>query len=285
MITVDEERMKLMKLKIEILDQNKNIKIGKNDYDESFCEMIAEGNEHVHLATQDLALTAGDMIRITVEKSNSFFVVKLDETLDSTLIYLKGTVWCYRIPLLTGNDLANSDLSFKGKAHYLSVRVAKDYEIQQYKNVAFNPHDQKEESGAYPHAFANVETRDNSTFFAKNAINGIYANLSHGSYPYQSWGINQQSDAELTIDFGRKVKIDGVGLVLRADFPHDSYWEEVTLKFSDGSSEILKTIKTSTIQEFKFKSRFVDRVTLTNLKKADDESPFPALTEFEVYGH
>ena len=273
-----------MKLKIEILDQNGSIKLGKNEYEEFTREMIAEGDEYVYLATQALVLEEGDVIRVSVERPNCFLMVKLDETLNSTLIYLKDKEWCYRVPLSIGDIPSNSDLAFRGHAHYISVRLAKEYEINQYRNLAFNPHDQKEASGAYPHAVANVETRNDSTFFAKNAINGIYANNSHGSYPYQSWGINQQPDAEITIDFGRKVRIDGVGLVLRADFPHDSYWEEVTLKFSDGSNEVLKTVKCDKIQVFKFEARIADAVTLTNLKKADDDSPFPALTEFEVYG-
>lgn len=274
-----------MKLKIEILDQAGNVKLGKNDYEESFLEMIAKGDEYVHLATQDLMFMEGDVIRVKVDKPKSFLVVKLDETLDSTLIYLKEKEWHYRIPLSVGDLPSNSDLAFRGKAQYMNVRMAKDDEISHYRNLAFNPHDQKEVSGAYPHAYANVETRINSTFFAKNAINGIYANHSHGSYPYQSWGINQQLDAELTIDFGRNVKIDGVGLVLRADFPHDSYWKEVTLKFSNNSNEVLNTTKSANLQVFKFKPKIIDKVILTHLKKADDDSPFPALTEFEVYGN
>jgi len=274
-----------MKLKIEILDQTGNIKLAKNDDEEFTRKMVAEGDDDVHLATQDLAFEEGDIIRVRMDKADSFLVVKLDETLDSTLIYLKGNEWCYRVPLSEGDVPSQSDLVFRGKAHYISVRIAKEYEISGYRNLAFNPHDQKEESGAYPHAVANVETRNDSTFFAKNAINGIYANLSHGSYPYQSWGINRQTDAEMTIEFGRSVRIDGVGFVLRADFPHDSYWEEVTLKFSDGRREVLEMVKSDKLQTFKFEARLVEFVTLCNLKKTDDESPFPALTEFEVYGN
>ncbi|GFH42962.1 hypothetical protein Hs30E_15130 [Lactococcus hodotermopsidis] len=41
-----------------------------------------------------------------------------------------------------------------------------------------------------------------SLLFARNAIDGVFATLSHGVYPYQSWGINRQEDAALTIDFG-----------------------------------------------------------------------------------
>ena len=273
-----------MKIKLEILDRHGKIKNGKNDYEEFAREMVATGDDYVHLATQDLTFENGDVLRVAVDQADVFLVVKFDETLESTLVYLTEKKWRYRVPLGDGDGESQSAFAFKGKAHYVSVRKAFDYEISQYRNLAFNPHDQKEAVGVYPHAVANVETRNDSTFFAKNVLNGMYANLSHGPYPYQSWGINRQADAQITVAFGRAVEVDGVGLVLRADFPHDSYWEEVTLKFSDGSVEVLETKKCGQIQKFNFAKRVVDSVTLMNLKKADDESPFPALTEFEVYG-
>ena len=55
----------------------------------------------------------------------------------------------------------------------------------------------------------------------------IFENASHGEYPYQSWGINQDPKAALTVDFGRPVVIE-IRLTLRADFPHDGWWEEAT---------------------------------------------------------
>lgn len=54
----------------------------------------------------------------------------------------------------------------------------------------------------YPHATANVETRGESVFAAKNAIDGVRANRSHGEWPYESWGINMQDDAAMKLDFG-----------------------------------------------------------------------------------
>ena len=138
--------------------------------------------------------------------------------------------------------------------------------------------------GAYPHAHANVEKRDDATFFAFNAIDGIFANTSHGNYPYGSWGINQQADAALTIDFGHEVRIDQCALTLRADFPHDSYWQQVTLAFSDGSQEILQTVKSSQPQRFSFQPRTVTWVKLHELIQNDDPSPFPAFTQIEVFG-
>ena len=121
-------------------------------------------------------------------------------------------------------------------------------------------------------------------FLACNAIDGTFANLYHGPYPYQSWGINQQLDAALKIEFGREVLLDKVILTLRADFPHDNYWQQVTLKFSDGTHEVFKTVKTEQRQSFTFAKRAAEWVILTELIQADEPSPFPALTQIELFG-
>ena len=271
-------------IKIEILNGDKTIKHGKNDYEEHTQPMEAQGVSMTFLATQDLEYVDGDFIRITTDKPNAHLVVKLDETLNSTLVYLTGTTWEYVIPLSEGARPSISDLAFKGKSHYISARYAEDYEINQTRNLAFNPHDQKQVSGAYPHAIANIETRNDSTFFAKNAIDGVYANNSHGSYPYQSWGINRDPNAQLTIEFGRKVSVNSIGLVFRADFPHDSFWTNVSIEFSCGIVHKFDTIKAVEIQKFKFDEIETEYVIFKNLIKADDESPFPALSQIEVYG-
>jgi len=273
-----------MEIKLEIIDKLGNVRNGKNEYEELTREMTVTSVDSVHLATQELIFEEGDAIVVNVDQEDAFLIVKFDETLSESLVFVKNKEFRYSIPLAEGDVLSQSEFAFKGRAHYISARAARDYEISQYRNLAFNSHDQKDTNSVYPHAIANVETRNDSTFFAKNVINGMHANLSHGPYPYQSWGINRQADAKITIEFGRNVKIDSVGIVLRADFPHDSYWEEVTLEFSDGSTEILNTVKSDKIQTFNFKERLTNAVSLMNLKKADDESPFPALTEFEVYG-
>jgi|GEM_PF-5718986 len=54
--------------------------------------------------------------------------------------------------------------------------------------------------------------------------------------------------------------------------------------FSDESCETFRLQKTKKPQSFVFKKRTVTYVQLTKLVKANDVSPFPALTELEVYG-
>lgn len=271
-------------LKIQILDQTGQVKQGKNDYEEFRRPLESQGRNFCYLATQDLQYQDQDVIRVTTDQPNQYLMVRLDETLDTTLIYLPGKQWEYRIDLSQNAFDARPDKAFSSKRHYLGVRVATAAERKAYRNLALNPHDQKEATGAYPHASANVETRNDATFFACNAIDGVLASNMHGEYPYQSWGINQQPDAALTIDFGRPVMLDQVALVLRADFPHDSYWSQVTLRFSDDSEELVQLEKSGEPQYFPFAKRTVTQVTILNLQKANDESPFPALDEVEFYG-
>lgn len=113
----------------------------------------------------------------------------------------------------------------------------------------------------------------------------MIANESHGSFPFQSWGINQQADAQLTIDFGREIMTDQLVLVLRGDYPHDSYWEQITVEFSDGQEQLIKPNNSLFRQAFPFPTKKTRSITLKQLIKYQDESPFPALTEVEVYGY
>ncbi|WP_261805858.1 hypothetical protein [Lapidilactobacillus luobeiensis] len=270
-------------ISLEVLSKDGTSRYGKNDYEEIQRPLIAQGEDFVSLATQDLTYEEGDLIEIKVDQPG-YYWAKLDECLDTSLVYISDTTWRYHISLTKNAIDARPDNAFLSKRHYLSVRKATKEQLQVHQNLALNPLDQKEFHGAYPHAHANVETRNDATFFACNAIDGIAAPDMHGEYPYQSWGINRQEDAALTIDFGRPVLASGVGIVLRADFPHDSFWTAMTVTFSDGSKETLNLKKANTIQTFAFAPRTIDSLTINTLIKHEDDSPFPALTEFEVYG-
>lgn len=237
-----------------------------------------------YLAFKTRSYSPGEKIILETSEINRFVWVQVDEALAPSLIYL--TKYSWEFPIIMEKELrrAYSPKLFEGERHYLKAFLPQEHEIMQYRNLALNAHDQKESSGAYPHAYANVETRNDSTFFARNAIDGMIANEDHGSFPYQSWGINQQSDAQITIDFGRKVKVDKIALVLRGDYPHDSFWTEVTLAFSDGEEIIFYPTDQLDRQFFSFEEKVTTSLTLKKLIKHQDESPFPALTEFEAYG-
>jgi len=198
-------------------------------------------------------------------------------------IYIPGRSVEFFIP--PANNRPNySPKSFMGMTHYIEARYATAEEIKKIKNLALNVYDQHENTTFYPHASANVETRGEAVFAARNAIDGMYANSSHGKYPYQSWGINRDPAAALTIDFGREVLINEIRLTLRADYPHDNYWVSADINFDDGSSETLKLEKSKKPQCFLIKERKIKSLVLEKLIKAEGESPFPALTQIEVQG-
>lgn len=257
---------------------------GKIDHEKEIQGLKAIGMDMAVLTIKDYTYLEGDQIHITIDKANCYLMVQLDETLAPTLIYLTKKTWNYLIPIAQSDKKASVETAFSSKRHHLTVRKAYDFEINNYQNLSINPHDQKENTYAYPHAIANVETRDDAVFFAKNAIDGKYGNLSHGSYPYNSWGINQQADAALTIEFGRVVEVDRIRLLFRADYPHDSHWKEATLCFSDGEEIVVSTTDSPHFQEFSFSPIKTTSITLKQLKKAPDASPFPALTQIEVFG-
>lgn len=104
-------------------------------------------------------------------------------------------------------------------------------------------------------------------------------------WPYTSWGEGEDSEAEIRIDFGRPVQVEEVQIFLRADFPHDNYWKEAELLFDDGKSVKLSLEKTGQPQSFVFEDIQTEWVVMKNLKKDEnDSSPFPALTQWVVYG-
>ena len=99
-----------------------------------------------------------------------------------------------------------------------------------------------------------------------------------------SIAIDEVNDAKIKIDFGRMVKVDRIILWTRADFPHDNWWEQVSFTFSDGSHLDMKMEKSEKPHEITFEEKTITWVEVHDMKKADDPSPFPALTQLQVYG-
>ena len=206
----------------------------------------------------------------------------MDDALGKAFVYVTGTVR-YLIPF-GEKKVCYSPKVFVGNRHLLTARFATEEEISAYKNLALNVIDQHGETNCYPHAWANVETRGESVFAARNAIDGVTQNHSHGEWPYESWGINMQDDAMMTVEFGRLIEADKIVLYTRADFPHDNWWKQVTLSFSDGSSIKWNLEKSDKPHIITFDKKRISWVRLHDLIKAEDPSPFPALSQIEVYG-
>ncbi|MCR4922490.1 MAG: carbohydrate-binding protein [Lachnospiraceae bacterium] len=244
---------------------------------------FAEGEDSV-LLSWDGEYRRGDTIKLSGILPDNFYMVKIDAVLEESLVYINRDTVIYTVPFFEKKTSMNP-LAFFGNRHYISIRRAMDFEIKQYRNLAKNTFAQHEESGVYPYAYANVETRGEAVFAARNAIDGCLATKGHGEWPYASWGINRQDDAKLTIDFKTRVDIEEIRLYTRADFPHDNWWVQARISFSDNSEETLHMEKLVEKPHcFPIKKKSVSSVSLDRLIKADDPSPFPALTQIEIYG-
>ena len=62
--------------------------------------------------------------------------------------------------------------------------------------MALNPYDGFVKRGVFPHTETNTDLQIDETFAPRNAVDGVWANISHGKFPYQSWGTNKRDDAE-----------------------------------------------------------------------------------------
>lgn len=226
----------------------------------------------------------GDQIVLETVGEDKFLWLQVDDAIGKSLVYVTGKV-SYLIPF-NDKKLNLSPRAFLGDRHLISARIAKDFEITAYRNLAMNVNDQHGIKTMFPHVETNVETRGESVFAAQNTIDGITAVKSHGLWPYQSWGIGRRADAELVLDFGRKVETDRIILYRREDYPHDNWWREVTIMFSDETKLTVTLTKEEGPSEICFEKKEISWLKLCDLKQCEeDPSPFPALTQIEVYGY
>ena len=251
-------------------------------FDKAGTELaMAEGTDSIHLV-YDAAYQLGDRIAVIVPESGHYCIM-LEDTLGPATVFLTEQAFYWPIPFDEAR-ISYDPRAFEGARHLLSIRRVSTDEIAHPRNLAQNVYDYHGNTTCFPHASANVETRNEAVFAARNAIDGVSCPESHGRYPYQSWGINQRTDAEWHLSFGRTVSAHTLVLTTRADFPHDAWWTQATFELSDGTVQVLSLRKTAEDQCFPLHGRQITSLTLRNLIKADDPSPFPALTQVKVYG-
>ncbi|MEF9975914.1 MAG: carbohydrate-binding protein [Oscillospiraceae bacterium] len=258
-------------LTIKITDKNGDVRA------------ISQDSEYAQLLYR-AAYEEGDAITIESTEGGVHLILQMEDSMAQSLVYLAGKSYTLAVPF--GEQRSSySPKSFTGEMHFMFVRLANAWDIPTRRDLAFNPYDGHKNETLFPHAIANVETRGEAVFAARNAIDGNIANAGHGPWPYQSWGIQQREDAEFTVLFGREVEANGVGVTIRCDFPHDNYWHTATVVFSDGSSEVISLNKATAPQRFNIAPRKITWAKLCCMKKDEtDAAPFPALTAFNVFG-
>jgi hypothetical protein len=220
--------------------------------------------------------------------------VRVDAAMPDCLLYFPGSPqgnFTYEIPYgreekQTGS--AYSPESFAGKSHSVYARTLNKKELSGYRNLALNPCDlfRSDQTPAqfFPHASSNSASRELYDFQARNAIDGVTQNGHHGVWPYQSWGPGLRLDLWWKVDFGRPVELDKIRLMVRADFPHDSYWKTADVEFSDGTHLPIQIASSAEFQDFSFPRRRVSWVRITNLVPADP-ARWCSFIEVEAWGH
>ncbi|MBP3637734.1 MAG: carbohydrate-binding protein [Clostridia bacterium] len=229
----------------------------------------------------DRVYEEGDYIQITSDAQHLF--VQMDATILPGEVYLPTGRMTWRIPF-GEHRLAYCPVAFQGLRHIVTARAMTKGEITARRNIACNPADLRGDTDFFPHCTANVETRNEACFCARNVIDGMRHSTYHGEWPFQSWGIGAREDAWCLLDFGRDVQVDEMALTLRADFPHDAYWVAGHVVLSDGSEIAYDLEKTGERQFIPLGRHTIRWLRLERMQKSDDPSAFPALIEWEVFG-
>ena len=172
-------------------------------------ELLAEekGEKEAFLCV-DRVWQEGDRVEISGARQMK---VQMDQSLLPGEVYLPEKRMTWRVP--AGEErLGYAPGMFETPRHLISARVLEQEETAALRNLAMNPADLRGETDFYPHVFANVETRNEAGFAARNVIDGIRANHSHGEWPWGSWGIGAREDAWCQLDFGREVLVEEMAL-------------------------------------------------------------------------
>ena len=209
--------------------------------------------------------------------------VRMDQALPSGEVFLPEEKMTWTVPA-GEHRLAYAPGLFDAPRHIITAAALSEKEIFQNRCISCNPADLRGDTDFFPHCTANVETRNEACFCARNVIDGIRLNTFHGEWPFQSWGIGAREDAWCRLDFGRMILADRMALTLRADFPHDAYWTAGQVVLSDGTRRSFSLRKTGDRQWIDLGSCRVSWLRLEHMIKSDDPSAFPALTQWEVIG-
>ncbi len=226
----------------------------------------------------------GDHIRVS-SSIDKFIAVKFDETLNESIIFIPGKSFEFTIPMENVRKGCYGEEAFGGDSHIIRAREISEEEMYSYRKISLNSHDIHGKAKSYPHTWANFVTRESPTFYARNAIDGVIRNDGHGNFPYHSWAGGAREDLEFVLDFGQLVSVDKIVFFLRADFPHDTYWKNIDVEFSDGSIEHAEFEGIADGQAITFEPKETTYIKLINFKQAVYPLSWAALSQIEVFGN
>ena len=239
----------------------------------------------------------GDRVKVTLPDGVKYVGFTLSSKMGESIVYCPDGIFEYVIPN-TSNMVTTISKSYANTTNYLTARLIADDELNQKRNLALNPYDytnnqsvKSDVTEQYPHITASSEwenSKGETHFYARNAIDGFTANMGHGGYPLQSWGPANSGSQWLTLDFGRGVNADELGIVIRYDVGHDTWFRsaKIMVTFEDGTTKEQNITIAWTGEEQIFDLDFNKPITKLQLNSLVPESSggWAAFTEVSVYG-
>jgi len=262
-------------VKIEFLASNKSV-LG-----------TAEGEGYALLNVEG-AYTAKQTVKITLPAGQKYVAVGLNSRMGEEIIYCENGVFEYTFPVNMGSIYPNA-MNEKTDIVYInnviSARIPTEDELTAQRNLAQNVYDLKNSKNQYPHASTNSVADNNAAQYeSRCAIDGFTANLSHGTWPVQSWGPDKATMSQnwITVDFVRDVKLDQLEIIIRCDFPHDTWFTGAEVTLSDGTKKHIDMYKTEDAMVFDMGGVTTSSIKLNGFTTAGTE--WAAITEIRAIG-
>ncbi len=234
------------------------------------------------------AYKEGDKITVTLPEGQHYLAFCMaKDVVEETILYLPNSVFTFTAQNMT----MSYPSALTQKKCTITARIPTVEELTASRNLACNPADLEKAKNVFPHAISSsVHDKTNETnrlhFEARNAIDGFTQNNGHGGFPVQSWGPtnSMRKSDHFTVKFGRDVSVTEFVIYIRADFPHDTYWDSCTVTFSDGSTQEISLKKTANGQTITLETPVVtSSVKFSNFNKVAG-SDWASWMEVEVIG-
>ncbi len=229
-------------------------------------------------------------LTITLPAGEKYLALSLSSRVGEAIIYCPDGKFTYTFFGLTKvfPNTMNTNSGIVYTNNTITARIPTAEELAKEHNLALNPYDTNNAKNAYPHASTSNVYTSSEEWAARNAIDGFTANKGHGNYPYQSWAPSStmKADDYFMIDFGREVTVNELVVVIRADFPHDSYFTGCTLTLSDGTTMQINLTNSALEQVIDLGGVKTTSVKLSgfSVEKANASTEYAALVEVACMG-
>ena len=129
------------------------------------------------LLCADRVYTEGDYVEITGPRH---LLLQADQALPWGEVFLPDGRMTWRVPFAE-HRLAYPPGCFEAPRHILSAREMTREQVLSVRCLSRNPADLRGDTDFYPHCTANVETRNEACFCARNVVDGLTFNTFHGA--------------------------------------------------------------------------------------------------------